>query len=84
MYRRADKALPTYTRVENPWKDDLTSTTEPEARTDPTSGSSRHPALPKEAWQTVFPLHFVAYKKVSSMVIKAEIWPFTDRSVDNS
>jgi hypothetical protein len=32
------------------------------------AGPSRHPALPKESWQTVFPLHFVAYKKVSPFV----------------
>ncbi|WWC60009.1 uncharacterized protein I303_102572 [Kwoniella dejecticola CBS 10117] len=71
MANRDNADLPFAKRVSNPYKADTFSrnghasaSTMIGTITSTSSGSSsRHPALPKESWETVFPIHFQGYRK---------------------
>jgi len=65
---RENAKLPSFTRVPNPYRE-MTAEIEAEeaAEVDVSmqAGPSRHPALPTEAWTTLFSIHYKNYRKVS-------------------
>ncbi|WVF66849.1 hypothetical protein IAT40_001591 [Kwoniella sp. CBS 6097] len=68
MVIKANDALPFVKSVDNPYKRPLspskpTKTTGNSAGGGAGAGPSRHPALPKESWEVLFPTHFRGYKK---------------------
>ncbi|WWC69012.1 uncharacterized protein I206_102948 [Kwoniella pini CBS 10737] len=66
MANRDNADLPFAKSVNNPFKIDQPSTSminEKNNATASSSSSSRHPALPKESWEAIFPLHFQGYRK---------------------
>ncbi|WVW79777.1 hypothetical protein I302_101747 [Kwoniella bestiolae CBS 10118] len=62
MANRDNRDLPFVKTVINPYKTDLIGPTLPSTSQNHASGS-RHPALPKESWQELFPIHYQGYRK---------------------
>ncbi|OCF58288.1 hypothetical protein L486_04319 [Kwoniella mangroviensis CBS 10435] len=65
MANRDNQNLPFVKTVINPYRSDLIGPTLPSSlsASNKTGSSSRHPALPKESWQELFPIHYQGYRK---------------------
>ena len=75
---RANASLPFVSRVHNPYRQPSPPLPLPPGPSSPghdtlvndpndapsAASSSRHPALPKDSWEVLFPLHFLGYRKV--------------------
>ena len=68
-FSRENAKLPSFTRVPNPYREG-TAEAQAEKEADEVdvsmqAGPSKHPALPKEAWTTLFAIHYKNYRKVN-------------------